>query len=84
MKITITVNGKQIEAEVDEKAFKEATEKKKPTGYEKTIPIYFYHAPDGFCRMGRVSDNDSSIECACDVEMIDKLPYTERSIHRKE
>lgn len=44
MKITITVNGKQIEAEVDEKAFKEATEKKKPTGYEKAEFRGDFHA----------------------------------------
>ena len=50
MKITLTINGKHVEAEVDEKAIREATEEKKKTGYEYEkyeLGSYYSQAQDG-------------------------------------
>lgn len=49
MKITMTINGHQVEAEVDEKAICEAMGEKKKTGYESAdfYETYFSQEVDG-------------------------------------
>ena len=66
MEIKLLVNSKWVTATVDEQEMKDAMgeKKEKRTGYEKSSPDYYYQSPDGYVRMGRVTNDSSSIQSA--------------------